>query len=231
MPVERTLAFETGRTSPHRIVFLCRGMFRDMGAPWPEKLGAELARHGVTAIEVDYFTEFTGVLTNWGSVEPARLVAEAADEISEAHETSGCARPLELTVLGFSHGGEVALRAARETRRARFARVVLVQSSSFAGSRESQSLIEEGRATEVVNVWSPLDVVTLFAPLGAGEFGAAGRDVRNERVWRYHSPRFDDAFCARLRELSAPADPGLAACPASDRIRDVLRKRVAVVRR
>ncbi|MFG0317300.1 MAG: hypothetical protein ACF8XB_08510, partial [Planctomycetota bacterium JB042] len=116
----------------------------------------------------------------------------AADALVELHARSGSTRPLDLDVVGFSAGCEALLAAFDRAERARFDRAVLVSSSSFFLSTEIVRRLDEGRVADVVAFWSPVDLTTIFAPLGAGQFGMRARspNVRNERLFVPHSARF-----------------------------------------
>lgn len=186
---------DAGRLDPHHVVFICHGMLKDLGSPWSRRLRTELVEDGVVGLPVTYWSDPTGVWFNWGSVAPGRLVAETADALVRAHAESGSRRELIIDAVGFSNGGEVVLRAASYLEEARFRRVILFGSSSFAFSRQPGQLIDDGKIVELCNYWSPIDLTTILAPFGAGQFGLrAGDDrVTNEMKFMPHLPLFINA--------------------------------------
>lgn len=170
---------------PCRVVFIAEGMLHDLGAPWDERFQDECSEAGVLAIRVRYFASPLGVWFNWGSILPARALADLADSITDLHAESGCARPLELYGVGFSHGCEVFLRALPNMRTARFERLALLHSSSFAWSYAADRLVRDGHVAEPIQHWySIIDGTTLLAPLGAGSFGM--RTQNGSVVNRHH---------------------------------------------
>ncbi len=185
---------------PCRVVFIVEGMLHDLGAPWDERLQAECSEAGVLAIRVRYFTSPFGVWFNWGSILPARALAELADSLEDLHTASGCARPLELYGVGFSHGCEVFLRALADMKSARLKRLALLHSSSFAWSYAADRLVRDGQVEEPIQHWfSAIDGTTLFAPLGAGNLGMRTRTgaVINRHHFRPHLARFLTASVRR----------------------------------
>ena len=171
---------QEGRVDAHHVVFLCEGMLKDLGSTWDRKLQAELLADGAVAVTVNYFTGPLGVWFNYGSLDPGDLLARTADELTRRHEASGSKRELIIDAVGFSIGCEVILRAASCAKRARFRRVVFLGSSSFCLSPQPMRLMREGKIGELRNYWSPLDVATILAPLGAGEFGLRLGNVENK---------------------------------------------------
>ena len=177
---------------PCRVVLIVEGMLHDLGASWDERLQGECSEAGVLAIRLRYFTSPFGVWFNWGSILPGRALADLADSITDLHAESGCARPLELYGVGFSHGCEVFLRALPDMRSAHFKRLALLHSSSFAWSYAGDRLVRDGQVTEPIQHWySAIDGTTLFAPLGAGSFGMRTRNasVVNRHHLRPHLAR------------------------------------------
>ena len=75
---------------PCRVVLIVEGMLHDLGAPWDERLQAECHEAGVLGIRLRYFASPFGVWFNWGSILPARALAELADSIHDLHAASGC---------------------------------------------------------------------------------------------------------------------------------------------
>ena len=165
-------------------------MLKDMGSRWDRRLQSELEKDRALGLILTYWTDPLGVVFNWGSLAPGKLMAEVADEITRIHRESKSDRELIIDGVGFSSGCEALLRAARETREAKFRRMVFLNSSSFAFSGLPSSLVAEGRIQEIRNLWSPFDIVTLFAPLGAGQFGlqSKGENIHNQRILKLHSP-------------------------------------------
>ncbi|MEM7233612.1 MAG: hypothetical protein AAF517_15660, partial [Planctomycetota bacterium] len=170
-----------GKLDAVHVVFLCEGMMKDLGSSWDKRLQKDLHERNVVALRVGYFGDPLGVVFNWSSVAPGKRLAQLADDITEAHERSGDPRPLHLDAVSFSHGGEVLLSAASRVKKARFRKWVTINSSSFAFSGESGRWIEEGRVETIRNYWSPIDIMTLLAPLGCGSFGMrfGGPEVEN----------------------------------------------------
>jgi hypothetical protein len=205
-------ALERGEISPCRIIFIVPGILNDLGSPWCEDLQVLLTREGIgTAIVLRYWTTPIGMWTNSGSVEPGRLIAVLADEITRLHVEAGCPEELSFCAVGFSHGCEVLIEAGQRASRAGFDRFLLLASSGFAGSGEGAELLRSGRVEDIVCVYSPLDLVTLLAPLGQGTFG--GRGVRNERTCRFHSPFFSRRCLNAIRSRIAWATSAGASRP------------------
>lgn len=201
-----------GVVDSHHVVFVVEGMMKDLGSDWEERLGRGLAEDGRLPITTRYWSDPTGVWFNWGCRAPGHRIGDAADAITDLHAASGSARPLILDVVAFSAGCEAVLFAIEHVERARFRRVVFVNSSSLFLSREAPDRIEEGRIGDLVNYWSPVDITTIFAPLGAGQFGLRARSdgITNERTFLPHSARFlgDDEFGRFRASLGGAVAPG-----------------------
>lgn len=217
---------------PCRVVFIVEGMLHDLGAPWDERFQEECSEAGVLAIRLRYFASPLGVWFNWGSILPARALADLADSITDLHAASGCERPLELYGVGFSHGCEVFLRAVPDMRTARLQRLALLHSSSFAWSYAADPLVRDGRVAEPIQHWfSAIDGTTLLAPLGAGSFGMRTRNesVINHHDLRPHLARFLTASVrGDVRQFllgAAPRQPlGEPLAPRTQKYRDELRQ-------
>lgn len=212
---DQTRRLRIGEIDPCQVVFIVHGMLKDTGFTWDEDLRDELCDDGRLGVPVTYWSDPTGVWLGWGPRAPARLLAAVADDVARLHEAAGCPVPLRVRALGFSQGGEVVLAAAAELEVATFDRVVLSQPSSFAFSRRPSELQQAGRIGSLEIHVSPVDLVNLLAPLGAGEFGlhAANVDVNHHIHWRWHLPpilRSDrDHYRAALFE-EGPDRPGAA---------------------
>lgn len=212
IPDAAVAALEDGTVDAHHVVFVVEGMLKDLGSDWEEELARGLTADGRLPITVRYWTDPTGVWFNWGCRAPGRLLAEAADALVDLHTASGSPRPLILDAVGFSAGCEALLFAFEHVGRARFRRVVFVNSSSLFLSTEAARRIDEGRVGDLVNYWSPVDGTTILAPLGAGQFGlrTGSERVTNERTFIPHSARFlGDAEFVRFRaSLGGAIAPG-----------------------
>ena len=202
---------EKGRIDAHHVIFICEGMFKDLGAPWDKNLQEDLQKSGATGLYLSYFTGISGVWFNYGSIGPGNLVADTADRITQRHKESGSPRDPIIDAVGFSHGCEVILRAACLIEKAKFRRVVFINSSSLSTSSDPDRLVHEGKIQKLRNYWSPMDVVTLFAPLGAGQFGLckSGEKITNERTCITHlafliGAKFRSEIISYLREDSQP---------------------------
>ncbi len=202
---------ERGDLTPGQVVFTCHGMLYDLSFPWDFRLRDRLSESGGgrLAVVISYPSDPTGVWFNWGSRAPGRVLAELADEIENLHRANGCSAPLSLRAVGFSAGCEAILDAARRMRAARLERAVFFNSSSFAFSSEPRRLIGEGRIRRIENYWSPLDAVTIFAPLGAGQFGLhpAGEGIENHRIWNTHLPPIFSSGLERMKGTLVEATP------------------------
>lgn len=183
--IERVRA---GEIDPCRVLFVCHGMLYDLGAPWDTRLQTELCERGQLGLVASYWSDPLGVWFNWGCVPPGRLIAEAADRIALLHAESGCQRELRLYAVGFSNGCEAILEAGKRVGRGRFERVVFINSSSLAVSAEAGALVSAGVIGSLINYWSLLDVVTILAPFGAGQFALhfGGDGVQNRLTWMFH---------------------------------------------
>ena len=183
-------ALEKGQVDPHRVVFICHGMMKDLGSQWDRKLQREIHQERALGIAITYWSEPTGVIFNWGCAAPGDLIAQVADEIERLHRTAGSGRELTIDAIGFSHGCEAILHAASRMKNARFRRVAFISSSSFAFSQHAAHLIQDGKIQTLRNYWSPIDITTFFAPIGAGQFGLHARDpaVSNEMILMPHVP-------------------------------------------
>lgn len=181
---------QTHAIDPCEIAFVVHGMFKDTGIPWDINLRDDLSDHGRLGLVITYWSDPIGVWFNSGSDAPAALIAELADDISLLHAASGCPVPLSIVGLGFSNGGEVLLDAAADLRWTAFDRVLFAQSSSFAWSSIPARLIEAGKIGALEVHWSPIDLVTILAPLGAGQFGlwSESPQITHHRHWRLHIP-------------------------------------------
>lgn len=202
-----------GSVDAGRVVFICHGILKDLGMPWDFAMRDELRAAGFVPILMTYFAEPTGTWFNWGSTSPARKLAQLADDLTRLSETCDGQTPLALCGIGFSNGCEVLLDAAALARVAHFDRLVFLGSSSFAWSPLPGELIASGRIGEIHDHWSPLDLVTLFAPLGAGSFGLrTGSDhVRHHAHWRYHLPPLLRSDRRHLMDDLTPATGSLGA--------------------
>lgn len=187
-----------GALDPHHFVFVCHGMLMDLGIPWDLDARDRMADRGRVGLVVTYWSDPTGVILNWGCVAPGDLIAAVADALCEAHDACACEEPLRFSAVAFSNGCEALIRSAERAQRARFDRWVFVQSSSISFSEEVSELIAEGRVREVRNYWSPVDLITLAAPLGAGNLGLRGPGVENIAVARLHLPFFSDGFIEEM---------------------------------
>lgn len=197
----------TQTVDPCQIAFIVHGMFKDTGIPWDTSLRDELSDQGQLGLVVTYWSDPIGVWFNSGSEAPAELIAGVADDISLLHAASGCPVPLSIRAIGFSNGGEVLLDAAQSLRFGPFEKVVFAQSSSFAFSSIPDRLISDGKINELEVHWSPLDVVTLLAPLGAGQFGLSSESphVSHHRHWRWHIPPLLESSREHYRKALFPA--------------------------
>ena len=202
-------AVEDGGISPCHIVFVFGGIYYDLGRHWNHDLQDELAEAGRLGISVTYYCDLFGVWFNYGTTEPGRLTADMMEHISEIHQAGNCQTPLVFDAVGFSAGCEVILAAARELSNrdrapeARFRRVLFIHSSSFAWSGEIGTYIDEQIIDGATNYFSPIDIVTIFAPLGAGTFGmhSGGDRVHNEMTWMFHSAHLiSEDLRDRMRE-------------------------------
>jgi len=220
---------ERGELVPGQVVFTCHGMLYDLGFPWDFRLRDRLSdgTGGRLAVVISYGSDATGVWFNWGSRAPGLVLAALADEIEDLHRSSGCPASLSLRAVGFSAGCEAILEAAGRMRAARLERAVLFNSSSFAFSSEPRRLIEEGRIGRIENYWSPFDLVTLLAPLGAGQFGLrpTGEGIENRCLWNTHLPPLFSSGLERMKQalVAGPAAPGPShTCGADERYRRAL---------
>ena len=217
--VDELDAIETQAVSPCSVVFLCQGMLKDFGIPWDHRLAEELAQEGNVGLVIKYFTGPTGVIFDYGSVAPGKLVAELADQITRLHDESECSVPLTLRAVGFSHGSEVLARAADYAQVARFDRMVFVNASLFSWSPTIAAEVRDGTIGAIRNYWSPFDFVTLLAPLGAGALGLhTGGDATDNRItFQPHLPLFMSGlreevvdYVARERETASRSDEEFA---------------------
>jgi hypothetical protein len=208
---------EAGELDPSTIVFTCHGMLFDLGFPWDYRLRDDLAAgpEGRLALVITYPTEPTGVWFNWGSRAPGKLLAELAEELEELHRASGCRGELRLAAVGFSAGCEAILDAAARLKKARLQRVLFLNSSSFAFSTEPARLVAEGRIGRLFSTWSPLDLVTFFAPLGAGGLGLHPEipGLENLMLLNTHLPPLFEAGRRRAEEILLGAGSGEASPP------------------
>lgn len=189
-PTDTSPAIEQLRTDavpdPCHVVFTCHGIVWDLGARWDVKMRDEVLERGGVGLGVTYFSGPTGVWFGYGDDAPGDRIAEMADAITDLHASSGCTRPLILDAVGFSLGGEALLHAARSCRNANFRRLVLVHSSTAAFTGAARDVLATGRVGDIVSYWSPFDFATLFAPLGAGQFGLRFCGPRVENVCELH---------------------------------------------
>jgi hypothetical protein len=186
-------------------------MLYDLSFPWDFRLRDRLSEGGGgrLAVVISYPADPTAVWFNWGSRAPGRILAELADELENLHRANGCPAPLSLRAVGFSAGCEAILDAASRMRAARLERAVYFNSSSFAFSDEPRRLIQAGRIGRIENYWSPLDVITIFAPLGAGQFGfqPSGEGIENHRIWNTHVPPLFSSGLERMKRALVESTP------------------------
>ena len=187
-----------GALDPHHFVFVCHGMLMDLGIPWDLDVRDMMAESGCAGLVVTYWSDPTGTVLNWGCIAPGDLIAEVADALCLAHQACACNEPLRFSAIAFSNGCEALIRAADRAERARFDRWIFVQSSSISFSGEVPDLIARERVRQVRNYWSPIDLITLAGPLGAGNLGLSGDGIENVGVARLHLPVFSDDFLAEL---------------------------------
>lgn len=198
-----------GSLDPHHFVFVCHGMLMDLGIPWDLDVRDMMAESGRAGLVVTYWSDPTGVLLNWGCVAPGNLIAAVADALCRAHDACACDEPLRFSAVAFSNGCEALIRAAGRAERARFDRWIFVQSSSISFSGEVPDLIARERVRQVRNYWSPVDLISFVAPLGAGSLGLCGSGIENVAVARLHFPIFSDAFLGEMVDYVAE-DAGAA---------------------
>jgi len=207
VPDQDIRRLRTQSIDPCQVAFVVHGMLKDTGIPWDTNLRDDLSDHGQLGLVTTYWSDPIGVWFNSGSEAPAALIAGIADDIALLHHASGCPVPLSIRAVGFSNGAEVLLDAADALRFVSFETVVFAQSSSFAFSSIPDRLISDGKIGRLEVHWSPFDVVTLLAPLGAGQFGlwSDSPQVSHHRHWRWHIPPLLQSSRDHYREALFPA--------------------------
>jgi len=225
---------ERGELAPGEAVFTCHGIFRDLGFPWDYKLRDEVIAGpgGRLTVVVTYWSDFLGLWFGFGKKAPGKVMADLADEMETLHRSTGCPAPLSIRAIGYSAGCNAILEAARLARAARFDRVLFLNSASFAFSREPHRLIEAGKIGRLASFWSPFDLVTLLAPLGAGQLGnhPEGGGIENRCIYNLHLPPLTGFGRRRVKEylLEEETLPPLHNCQAQP---EYLRKLSDVLRR
>lgn len=170
---------EQGDIAPCAVTLCFRGMVADMGADWDESLRDRLARTGQLALPVRRFFWPHDVWFNIGTRRSAAEALALMRAIQDRRRACAVDRPVVFDAVGFSAGCEVILELLRlledlpaaEREELRLRRVVLMHSSSFAWSGELTDAFASDVLVSAIHYWSPIDLTTLLAPLGAGEFG------------------------------------------------------------
>jgi hypothetical protein len=170
---------EQGDIAPYQVTLCFRGMIADVGSDWDEGLRDRLAKRGQLALPVRRFFWPHDVWFNIATKRSAEDALRLMREIQDTRRMSGASTPVAFNAVGFSAGSEVILelldllaelpRDEREDLRLR--RAVLMHSSSFAWSGELTDAFESGVLESAIHYWSPIDLTTLLAPAGAGQFG------------------------------------------------------------
>ena len=170
-------------------VFLVHGIQPDGVDWWVDDMEMALRRRGVEAVPVSYWCFLFGYLFGYGTDGPADRIAAFVSGMEARHARTDCPAELRFNGVGFSAGTMVLVKAAE--RGARFRRVYFGGSPIKLWDGDLRAVLRDGRFGELVNYYSPLDLVVIFT-MGSGMYGYQGADRRDKRRvhnrlhWRHH---------------------------------------------